>query len=141
LLVFCDVGMFLPTYLLAALRLAPRQVANMGHAASTGLPTLSHYLGGDHEGPDADRHYRERLVRLPHLGAAQLEPRRPETPVTRTALGLPPDAVVLISTAHAMKHGPDRDPLLVEILVRAPGAWLVLKPHFARDAVDRRFDE
>lgn len=68
--VFPDIGMDPRQQLLAACRLAPRQVVLYGHPVSTGLPTVDAFAGAAAlEPPDADAHYRERLVRLPGLGA------------------------------------------------------------------------
>lgn len=138
LLVYADLGMELATTVLAGLHLAPRQIVLMGHAASSGMPTISHYVGGDHEADDAQRHYREHLVRLPTLGAAQQPPPVPAGALTRAHLGIPAEAVVLVNCGNAIKHGADRDDLLAEILARAPDAWLVLKPFFSAGDVDPR---
>ncbi len=138
LLVHADIGMDAMTLLLAGLRLAPRQIALMGHATSTGLPHLTHYLGGDHEGADAGEHYRERLVRLPNLGAAQLSPPSGTSRNWRAELGIPSDAVVFVSLATTLKLLPERDEVLVEILARLPRAWLLLKPFFEPASVDER---
>jgi len=141
LLIFPDLGMELATFLIAGLHLAPRQIVMMGHAASSGLPTVSTYLSGDHEADDAQRFYRERLVRLPDLGAAQVPPPAPMGSVTRETLKIPGDAVVLVSCANAFKHGASRDELLVEILARVPNAWLVLKPFFSAAEIDPRITQ
>src|SRR5262249_20476351 len=45
------------------------------------------------------------------------------------------------STAHGIKHPPERDALLVDILRSAPAAHIALKPYFAADRVDRRFGD
>jgi protein O-GlcNAc transferase len=64
-----EVGMDPATCTLAALRLAPVQVAGWGHPITTGLPTIDMYLSGELiEGPGAEKHYREKLVRLPGTG-------------------------------------------------------------------------
>ncbi|MDP9090154.1 MAG: tetratricopeptide repeat protein [Pseudomonadota bacterium] len=64
-----EVGMDAATCALAALRLAPLQIAGWGHPVTTGLPTLDLFLSGELlEGPAADRHYRETLIRLPGTG-------------------------------------------------------------------------
>lgn len=45
------------------------QAASWGHPVTSGLPTIDLYLSGELlEGPLADSHYRERLVRLPGTG-------------------------------------------------------------------------
>jgi predicted O-linked N-acetylglucosamine transferase (SPINDLY family) len=65
-----EVGMDCATCALAALRLAPLQVVSgQGHPMTTGFPTMDVCLSGElMEGPGADQHYREKLVRLPGTG-------------------------------------------------------------------------
>ena len=74
-----EIGMDTMTLRLAARRLAPLQVASWGHPITTGLPTIDLFFSGEMlEAPDADAHYRERLVRLPGTGCCttplQLDP-------------------------------------------------------------------
>ncbi|WP_313951167.1 tetratricopeptide repeat protein, partial [Accumulibacter sp.] len=64
-----EIGMSSISYFLAAHRLAPLQVASWGHPITTGLASIDLFLSGELlESPDADAHYRERLVRLPGTG-------------------------------------------------------------------------
>lgn len=136
ILIFADIGMDQITYQLGAMRLAPVQCVLVGHGVTTGLPTMDYYVSGDFESPKAQRHYREQLVRLPNLGAAQLPPPFPATgKLTRQSFGFPEDAVLLVSCANGIKHGPERDELLVRILQQAPQAVIVLKPFMNPDLV------
>lgn len=79
-----EVGMDQTASTLAALRLAPVQAAGWGHPMTSGLPTMDLYLSGDLlEAPGAERHYRERLVRLPGTGVYMDgggEPAKPWSP-------------------------------------------------------------
>ena len=71
-----EVGMDPATCALAALRLAPLQIASWGHPVTTGLPTIDLFVSGELlEGPGAERHYHEKLIRLPGTGFAQSWPR------------------------------------------------------------------
>jgi protein O-GlcNAc transferase len=64
-----EVGMDPTSCALAALRLAPLQVAGWGHPVTTGLPTIDLFVSGELlEGVGAERHYREKLIRLPGTG-------------------------------------------------------------------------
>ena len=136
ILVFADIGMEPINYQLGAMRLAPVQCVLVGHGATTGLPTMDYYLSGDFEGPDAQAHYREKLIRLPNLGAAQMPPAFPPSgKMNRADFGLPQDKVLLVSCANGIKHGPERDRLLVRILQQAPNAVIVLKPFMAPELV------
>ncbi|MBP2639097.1 MAG: glycosyl transferase group 1 [Firmicutes bacterium] len=129
ILVYADLGMDPVTYMLAAFRLAPVQAVLVGHGITSGLPTIDYYVSGDHEPPDGDSHYREKLIRLPNLGAAQYPPLMPQQMPNRRDFNLPEEAVVFVSCANGIKHAPQRDRLLVQILQRAPQAWIVLKPY------------
>jgi protein O-GlcNAc transferase len=64
-----EVGMDPNTCTLAALRLAPLQIAGWGHPVTTGLPTIDWFVSAELlESPAADQHYREKLLRLPGTG-------------------------------------------------------------------------
>jgi protein O-GlcNAc transferase len=66
---FPEVGMDAATCALAALPLAPLQIAGWGHPVTTGLPTIDWFVSGELlEGEAAERHYCEKLVRLPGTG-------------------------------------------------------------------------
>lgn len=141
ILIYTDIGMDPVTYILSGLQLAPIQCALVGHGTSTGMPTIQYYISGDFEAPNAQQHYREKLITLPKSGAAQYLPMTPDPQVTREELGIPEDAVVFISCANGIKHGHLRDELFVEILKQAPNAWIVLKPFATHASIDRVFTE
>jgi predicted O-linked N-acetylglucosamine transferase (SPINDLY family) len=68
-LFYPEVGMDPSSCTLAALRLAPLQIAGWGHPVTTGLPTIDWFVSAELlEGPGAEQHYREKLVRLPGTG-------------------------------------------------------------------------
>ena len=139
ILIYADIGMDPVTYMLSGLQLAPVQCALVGHGTSTGMPTIQYYLSGDFEAPGADAHYREKLIRLPKLGAAQYMPMKPETYLTREKLGIPEEAVVFISCANGLKHGKARYSVFVDILAKAPNAWILLKPYAHPSGIDYNF--
>lgn len=138
ILIYTDIGMDSVTYVLAGLRLAPIQCAMVGHGTTTGLPTIDYYISGDFEADHAQEQYREKLICLPNLGAAQYLPDEPIAAITRKDLGIPEDAVLFISCANGIKHRADREKLYIEILQRAPNAWILLKPYTTPDGIDAR---
>lgn len=84
-LVFPDIGMDPRYQLAAALRLAPLQLNGLGHPVTSGLATVDVALSSVLMEPDgAERHYSERLVRLPSLATcyalAPLSRAQPEKP-------------------------------------------------------------
>jgi protein O-GlcNAc transferase len=77
-LVYPEIGMDPRHQALAALRLAPVQCTLYGHPATSGSAQIDYFLSGDALEPqNGDEHYRERLVRLPGIGA---KPARPPSP-------------------------------------------------------------
>ena len=122
-LFYPEIGMDPITGGLAALRLAPVQVVGWGHPVTTGLPTVDAFLSGALlEGWGADTHYRERLVRLPGVGACTVAPDALTAPVPlaqadSVRLALPADRRIvrfaLCQTPY--KFSPRDDELYVRI--------------------------
>ncbi len=120
-----EVGMDPTSCALAALRLAPVQAASWGHPITTGMPTVDYYLSGALiEGPHAESHYRERLVRLPGTGVCTAYSELSAEPWSATQA--PPNTVRFAICQQPMKFDPADDELLVRI-ARETGAcefWL-----------------
>jgi protein O-GlcNAc transferase len=111
---------------LAALRLAPLQVAGWGHPVTTGLPTMNAFLSGELlEGPAAEQHYREKLVLLPGTGVctelAAVEAQRWD------GAGRRGNAVRFALCQQPIKFDPADDVLLTRIAKAAGPSefWLV----------------
>jgi tetratricopeptide (TPR) repeat protein len=86
-LVYPEIGMDEISLCLANLRLADRQCVAWGHPETSGLPTIDDYLSAEaFEPPDAQDHYSERLVTLPHLGVYV---ERPDTVAESVDLAAP----------------------------------------------------
>ena len=93
-ILYPEIGMDPMTFRLATHRLAPLQAASWGHPITTGLPTIDLFFSGEMlEAPDADTHYRERLVRLPGTGCCT------------TPIDLAPDALPELAADLAKRHG------------------------------------
>ena len=90
-----EIGMDQMTLHLATRRLATLQVASWGHPITTGLPTIDLYFSGELlEPPEADTHYRERLVRLPGTGCCT------------TPIELKPEELPQLAADLALRRGP-----------------------------------
>jgi predicted O-linked N-acetylglucosamine transferase (SPINDLY family) len=64
-----ELGMDPNSRTLAALRLAPLQIAGWGHPITTGLPSIDWFVSAELlESAQAQEHYREKLIRLPGTG-------------------------------------------------------------------------
>ena len=124
-LYYTDVGMAAFTYYLAFSRLAPVQCVAWGHPDTTGIPTLDYFASCGAMEPDAgERHYSERLARLP---GSTLFYHRPETPplISRERLDLPPGRLY-VCPQSLFKFHPEFDAALIEILRRDRDGWLIL---------------
>ena len=92
---------------LAAQRLAPVQVTSWGHPETSGMPTIDYFLSSDlMEPPDADAHYTERLVRLPHLSIYYEPDNFPPATISRAELGLRADTSVFWCGQSVFKYLP-----------------------------------
>jgi protein O-GlcNAc transferase len=109
-----EVGMDPATCALAALRLAPLQIAGWGHPVTTGLPTMDLFVSGELlEGPAAERHYREKLIRLPGTGVCTELPAINPQPWQGPASG--PDVVRFTLCHQPIKFDPADDVILTRI--------------------------
>ncbi len=117
-LVFPDIGMDPRQQVLAALRLAPRQLLLYGHPVTSGLASMDVFAGAQAFEPiGGDAHYRERLHRLPGIGAA---PRRWDTPPQGAWFDAVRGAQPSLLCAQSLsKCTPAFDRLLAEILARS----------------------
>ena len=138
-ILYPEVGMDSATCTLAALRLAPLQIASWGHPVTTGLPTMDWYLSGELlETPQSPQHYREKLITLPGTGVCT-----EFTPVEKEPWGGPPrsDSVVRFALCQQpLKFDPWNDRLLAR-LAKAAGAcefWLATPANMPWSAVKLR---
>lgn len=138
-----EIGMDLETLKLASLRLAPLQIASWGHPITTGLRSIDIFLSGELlERCDAERDYRERLVRLPGTGACSvLMPFMQTAPNLERAAHVPNHVKFLISQ-QAVKFDPSIDDLFVQI-ARLSGEcvfWFIRdrKYTWATDIIEKR---
>lgn len=125
-LLYPEIGMDPMTLQLASLRLARRQIAAWGHPETSGLPTMDYYLSAEaFEPPGAQRYYSEKLVALPNLGCYYEPLGLAGTPPDLTALGIAPDAPVLLCAGTPYKYAPEHDGVLVAIARALPRCQLV----------------
>jgi predicted O-linked N-acetylglucosamine transferase (SPINDLY family) len=131
ILVFLDLGMCPLTTQIASLRLATIQCAAWGHPVTTGLPTVDYFISADLLEPkNAQEHYSEKLIRLPHLGIYYEKPEIPDLQKTRSDFGLKDDAVIYLSCQSLFKYLPQYDRIFVEIAKQVPLAQFVFISHW-----------
>jgi len=129
-LAYVDVGMHPNSEALAAYRCAPLQVALWGHPVTTGSRHIDCFLSADAmEAADADRHYSERLVRLPRLGTCYPTPSWPVAPTLPAAAQPIPGRVHYLLAQNVVKLTPVHDRLMARIALALPQALFTLVPH------------
>lgn len=114
---------------LLALRPAPVQVHFLGYAGTTGVPFVDFTVADGFVVPHGgERHFTERVLRMPHCYQPN-DPRRGEAGrKPRAAFGLPDDALVLCSFNQAIKIRPAAFARWCALLAALPDALLWL-PH------------
>ncbi len=125
-----EIGMSSLSYFLAAHRLAPLQVASWGHPISTGLASIDVFLSGDLlEAPDADAHYRERLLRLPGTGCCTTPRALVAEPIADVeAALLAMDGTRFVIAQRAIKFAPADDAIYAKIaLASGASVFIVLR--------------
>ncbi len=137
-LIYPEVGMDKTCIKLAALRLAPVQVAAWGHAETTGMPTIDYFLSAAaFESETAQQNYSEKLVPLAGIGAryAPLAPERVELDL-RT-IGLDPTRPIALCPATPYKFLPEYDWTFAELAREIDNCQLV----FVTDNIAPRLSE
>ncbi|WP_430435862.1 hypothetical protein [Oceanibaculum nanhaiense] len=118
-----------PLARLAAHRLAPVQMALASSPVTTGLPGMTHVLIGSETPAEADGQYMERPLRIDRLfccfadGLAQQVP-----PLNRADLGIPAEAVLLLSIANLLKLTAETLDCWLSLLAETENSVLLLAP-------------
>lgn len=146
ILIFLDIGMRLPSYLLALSRLAHIQAVMGGHPITSGIPNMDYFFTtGSMEPVGAEAHYTEKLMAGAEMLAVFKRDYIEEKPFTRADFGLPEGDVrlyacpVLLNKIHV-----DMDEVFTEILKRDDKARILLfdEGRFAwRKLLQQRFAE
>lgn len=114
---------------LLAMRPAPLQIAYMGFLSTMGANFIDYSIVDDYVVDDAHRaDWHEKLIRLPYsLYLYDNELDNQPTGLSREALGLPEDAVVLCCFNHEPKIEPTMFTLWMDILNNVPDSvlWLL----------------
>jgi predicted O-linked N-acetylglucosamine transferase (SPINDLY family) len=114
-------------YLLAFSRLAPLQALLVGHPCTSGIPSLDYFVSNVHQdGPYAQAHYSETLVRLPVIPMLVDRTDPPAHPLSRDALGMAEGVRYYLCPMMLQKLHPDFDAAVGEILRRDPVGEFIL---------------
>jgi protein O-GlcNAc transferase len=126
ILLYPAVGLHPMALKLASLRLAPVQINTWGHPDTSGLPTLDYYVSAEcFEPADAQDHYSERLVLLPHLGNRIQPLNFPSVDPDFAALNIDVEKPILVCPGTPFKYQPAYDQVFGEIARRLPQAQFV----------------
>ncbi len=136
-LVYPELGMDHTSFALAALRLAPRQLAGWGHPVTTGHSTIDGFIScAEMEPPGCEGHYAESLLRLPGIGTSYRRLAIPDA-VPRARLNLPSDRTLLLCPQSLFKVHPENDELFARVLRENVNATLVMFDGRHRQVTDR----
>jgi predicted O-linked N-acetylglucosamine transferase (SPINDLY family) len=126
ILLYPAVGLHPMTLKLASLRLAPVQINTWGHPDTSGLPTLDYYVSAEcFEPADAQDHYSEQLVLLPHLGNRVQPLALTSSDPGFAAMNLDLERPILVCPGTPFKYQPEHDHIFTEIARGIPDAQLV----------------
>jgi protein O-GlcNAc transferase len=133
LLVYADIAADPLTYFLSFARLARIQMATWGHADTSGVPGIDHYLSWrDWEPVDARDHYSEQTILMANPPTCFARPATVPKPASRGELGLPDNAPFYFCPHNVIKFHPEYDVLLADLLRRDPkGIVVVPEGHVA----------
>jgi predicted O-linked N-acetylglucosamine transferase (SPINDLY family) len=126
ILLYPAVGLHPMTLKLASLRLAPIQINSWGHPDTSGLPTLDYYVSADcFEPANAQDHYSEQLVLLPHLGSRIQPLAFPTSDPGFAAMNIDLERPILVCPGTPYKYQPVHDHIFADIARAVPDAQLV----------------
>nr|CAX83909.1 TPR repeat protein [uncultured bacterium] len=119
-LIYTDLGMDGRLHPVAALNLAPVQCNGGGHPVTSGLDSIGYFLSSDLMEPkDAQGHYTEWLIRLPHLASCYPKPR---VELARQPSGFESGRVNFVNLQSLFKLLPQHDELFSRIAAEVIGS-------------------
>lgn len=111
-----------------AYRPAPLQVSYLGHPGTTGASFIDYFIGDEVVTPlDHQPFYAEKLALMPHCYQPNDRQRPLPKPMSRSEVGLPPDALVLCGFNQPYKISPEVFNVWCDLLQSVPHAvlWLL----------------
>lgn len=130
LLYYWECGTDALNYFLPFCRLARVQLTGWAWPVTSGIPNMDYFLSmAGIEPEDAEAHYSERLIRLPHLPTRCPRPSRPDPLRPLADFGLPADRPLYFCNQNPLKVHPDFDRLVAEILRQDSEGLMVFTGH------------
>lgn len=129
-LVYPDIGLEPVCYFMAFSRLAPVQIAWLGHADTTGL--VDYFLTSDSEEEGGDRHYSEKLIRMKGFGTHFVHHNQSggsesnDRSIVLETLKIPKVAHLYVVVSHLSRLNPLFDSAIAKILQNDRTAYVVI---------------
>lgn len=110
ILIFPEIGLDSKINLLSCLRLAPIQCTTWAHPITSGSPTIDYFLSSELMEPEnGEKHYSEKLVRLPNIGFCIEPPNLSVSDKQRSDFQFRGDSIVYLSCQSLFKYLPQHD--------------------------------
>ena len=133
ILVYCEIGMCMITYIISHMRFAPIQIVAWGHSDTSGVDTIDYYTSSElYELPyeESQKHYSEKLILNKSLCTYYYNPKRfqdetgsiPNPDILRV-FG---DKNVYICPGNLIKLHPDMDIIIKKILEKDKNGVIVM---------------
>jgi len=138
ILVFTECTSSWYPYILSMSRLAPVQVGTWGNPVTTGSSAIDYYLSSSLIEPSqAQKHYRERLIKISRLPSKYKKPDISLVKSDRHKFGLDSTDTLIGIPQSLFKFHPDYDDVLESIILQLPNAKYVLIEGNNQSQLDR----
>lgn len=140
LLLYPEVSMNSLAIQLSALRLAPVQATTWGTYVTSGLPTIDYFLTGEAIEPrEADKHYVEKVVKLPNLSMYYTPLEKPLSCEQYPDFGLRPSAIAYFCPQSLFKYLPQYDWIYPCIAREVGDCQFIFMKHKTSEALTKIF--
>lgn len=141
ILIFPELGMDNETFLLSQMRFCNIQCQMLGHPVTSGSRNVDYVLSSDLMEPaDGQRHYSEKLVRLPGLGVTYTY-KYEKMFGNKRQFGMSDDDIVFISPQNVIKYIPENDDIFAQIALRVSRAKFVFISRSDNQIFKKRLDD
>ncbi len=138
IVLYTDLGPHLPTWLLGQYRLAPVQWVFPGHPVTSGSAQIDGFISSIWlDSPEAQSHYREKLLRLEIFPTFVTPPPLPQLQNLRAQWGFTDKQHLYLCPVSLFKLHPGMDGLFAEILAQDPQGLILLldRPQSGLDTI------
>lgn len=131
ILVYCEIGMHMPTFLMAHFRLAPIQIVSWGHSDTSGISTIDYFTSSvlyEIEKYDAQTHYSENLILNDSLCTYYYNPikRFDKLKPNEMVMKVFNDKNIYVCPGSLIKMHPQMDIIFDKLLKKDPNGVIVM---------------